>query len=1526
MTEEDRVLDSDLVDIRPRVSAYDTSSSLSPFDFAARSFAGSGDSVPDPFVPDESLIVSYDYYQPRQDRVFLDKDGTFRYLKGVPADDPSYPPSIADAIEIAKVDLPAYVYSMDDVSIERTEYKRFTMADIAELEKRIENVEYYTQLSLLETDTANMQITDANGLTRFKSGFFVDSFKSHDAHSITHPDFSASIDAGEGYCRPGHYTTAVDLVIGSQSLIGIGTTADPTIDTSAITDIDGQNVRKTGELVTLDYTETELVKQIYASRVENVNPFLIVYYAGDMKLNPDSDVWIDTKFLDANVIKQTAAYDAVVKSLGIDEQTGLSEINWGSWETYWKGEKAGKITTKTTVQNLGKVHPKKLPKGVKLNVKHVANVGMVKKLNGGKWVGKGKGVIVNTKLTTTQQVQEVTTTTKQSKKGVQYKVTPKVQKTSLGEKIVSTDLIPFMRSRNIDVTTTLMKPRTRFYAFFDGVDMTKFLTPKLLEIEMTSGVFEVGETVVATDPDFFKATGSGKVNKFKFRVAKSNHKEGPYKKPTKTYKLNPYNQDAGVPAQYSTSSTLLNIDTHSLQEEAKGDFFGFATKGMKLKGKTSGAIAEVTKVRFVTDSLGFARGSFFLPNPNLQSNPKFEVGTKTLKLSTSKVDSKVGGTVTGSAEAQFHAQGTLQTKQEDIISTKVPQIKHLTHEEKKVLQNKITKKIGGEKKQITGVQYYDPLAQTFIVEETTGVYITSVEVYMRDKDTEIPLTMQVRTVETGLPTSKILPYSVVNLDPDEVNVSEDASIPTKFTFDSPVFLTGGEEYALVLVTPSENYTCWISRMGEVDISTANLPEEQQVLISQQPYLGSLFKSQNGTTWDPSQYEDMKFTIYKAAFNTAPGVARFYSPELSEGNKQIIKLSNNPLNIISRQATVGLGSTFAAPAGLVPGVTITQDGNLTASAKLVATAGIASVGGDTFTIINAGVGYTPSAASLVYNDVSLPALSGEGTGMVGNVTVNNGQISAVTVTNGGKNFAAGDTVGVGTLGLGNGSGAVLAVGIITAQNTLILDEIQGTFITGVGTMRFDNGTNVVAIGAGVTINSFDVPEKKNGLHFRVRHRSHGMHAFNNRVVLDGVEGDVPFTTLTADYDSDSTADIQVVNSSNFETFEGVGVGTTNHGYAKIGEEIIAYTGVSNGSITGITTRGIDNTESFNYESGSKVSKYELGGVSLRRINKTHYLNDVTIPFNNNARDLDFYTLKVDMNDNGTDRAGGTLPDRFFTKNRRRVGGKKVLASQNIQFETITPNINTVTPAGTSVSARIRTVSATSAGGSEESFKDQGFEDIDIDGQNHLDTPRMIASKVNETNQLDLLPGNKSMTVEINMSSDDPDLSPVIDLNRVSTILTTNRLNDAVSSHIRNKQIKQTGSDPVAATYVSKMVVLENPATQIRLEFAAYRRASSDIRAMFKVVPEGSTEDSFEIPFVNFPGFNNIDAEGKVINFSRNNGLPDEKVTPSTGFDLKDYTFNSYELPPFTKFQIKIHMQGTNQAEPPFIDQLRAIALA
>ena len=369
---------NDLIDIRPRVADYNTTSTKSPFSFESRNFS-SGTNVPDPLVPDESIVVSYDYYQARKDRLFLDKTGNFAYIQGVPSDDPKYPQSIGDAIEVAKIAMPPFVDNVSDVKVVRTNHKRFTMSDIGRLEKRLDNVEYYTRLSLLETDTANLTITDANGLNRFKSGFFVDNFKKHNAHQIGHPDFSASIDAKNGYLRPSHYTTCVDLVVGSRSFIGIGTTANPTLDLNYITDVDGENIKKSGRLLTLDYTETEMLRQIYASRVENVNPYLIVYYAGDMEISPDSDIWMDTKRVDANVTEDTAMYDNTVAMLGIDEQTGFSEVNWGAWETNWSSEKIGEVKWEATqTEKLGKVHPNDLPPGFVNKTKAIANYAMVK--------------------------------------------------------------------------------------------------------------------------------------------------------------------------------------------------------------------------------------------------------------------------------------------------------------------------------------------------------------------------------------------------------------------------------------------------------------------------------------------------------------------------------------------------------------------------------------------------------------------------------------------------------------------------------------------------------------------------------------------------------------------------------------------------------------------------------------------------------------------------------------------------------------------------------------------------------------------------------------------------------------------------------------------------------------------------------------------------------------------------------------------------------------------------------------------
>ena len=49
-------------------------------------------------------------------------------------------------------------------------------------------------------------------------------------------------------------------------------------------------------------------------------------------------------------------------------------------------------------------------------------------------------------------------------------------------------------------------------------------------------------------------------------------------------------------------------------------------------------------------------------------------------------------------------------------------------------------------------------------------------------------------------------------------------------------------------------------MGERDVGGSRM-------VSEQPYLGVLFKSQNNSTWTAYDFEDLKFTLYRASFTT-----------------------------------------------------------------------------------------------------------------------------------------------------------------------------------------------------------------------------------------------------------------------------------------------------------------------------------------------------------------------------------------------------------------------------------------------------------------------------------------------------------------------------------------------------------------------------------------------------------------------------------------------------------------------------------
>ena len=203
--------------------------------------------------------------------------------------------------------------------------------------------------------------------------------------------------------------------------------------------------------------------------------------------------------------------------------------------------------------------------------------------------------------------------------------------------------------------------------------------------------------------------------------------------------------------------------------------------------------------------------------------------------------------------------------------------------------------------------------------------------------------------------------------------------------------------------------------------------------------------------------------------------------------------------------------------------------------------------------------------------------------------------------------------------------------------------------------------------------------------------------------------------------------------------------------------------------------------------------------------------------------------------------------------------------------------------------------------------------------------MIASKVNEDSKLTDLPGSKSLNIQCDLDSNDPDISPVVDIDRVSAILTTNRIDDPVTVFADNDSVKIPGQDPNSATYVTKNVGLQVPATGIKVLFSAHRASTSDIRVAYALYRQDDAEN--QMTYQLFPGYDNRDENGAIINEKNNSGLPDIFVPPSSNrSDFRDYEFTIDRVKEFDGFKIKIMMTGTNQATPPRVKEFRAIALS
>ena len=836
-------------------------------------------------------------------------------------------------------------------------------------------------------------------------------------------------------------------------------------------------------------------------------------------------------------------------------------------------------------------------------------------------------------------------------------------------------------------------------------------------------------------------------------------------------------------------------------------------------------------------------------------------------------------------------------------------------------------------------------AQPFYVQDDTGIFVTSVDLFFSRIDDTLPVTVEIRTMEGGVPSNVILPFSQVTLRPDDISTSLNSTVSTKFTFPSPVYLSGPiqqnvrgnadinrltKEYCLVVYSPSPKYEVYTATLGQQDIN----PDIEQS-ASRTPSLRGLFKPQISATWSESETEMLKFVLNRASFTTNDGLVRFFNTTLDTPQNHVHVTSNDNFIALSKKIIVGLGSTGYNPSDIVPGVTITQSVS-GATAKLTGIGGSITIGAGA-TISNVGTGYTDGT----FTNISLVTETGFGKDAKATVGVVSSGIATVTITSGGSGYVVGDSLLIGDIGQNVGFGGKLTVISTSSNNSLVLDNVQGTFTVGISTLNYTNSSGVTtSVGAGVTISSITEDQYYDGLHMKVIHPSHDMNSTQNYVKISKFRPElsgVNSTLSDGPLSPTQTTPIALSSTTGFDTFEGLAVSASNPGYVIIGEEVIEYTGIAGNTLTGITRsidapfiRGTSTPVSFGiYPITTYVYKYEINGVSLRRINKVHNFAEVdntsVHPIN-----IDSYFIKIDMSDTdfdgktiGKDRTG----DLHFTETRN-IGSYGTNVTQNIQYSTVDVSVKNKILPSTNLVPRLRSFTGTSSNGTEDSFVDNGYVEVSLNERNYFTSPQLVASKVNEDIFTTESPGNRSLTLEMLMSSTDDRVSPIIDLEDASLILGSYRLNQpiATTEYSTNDKIRSLYDDPHATVYISKPIYLSIPANSLKVLLSGYIGQSGNIRVLYRLFRNDNPDQSANYEL--FPGYSNYSVDGngikRVIDPSANDGTQDSFVDTGSYSEVRDYEYTADDLPYFDAFSIKVIISGTNQADPPHLSDIRAIA--
>ena len=437
----------DAIDFRPRrigIEFANTDGSSYTNDITTTANVFAGKVLPD---FDYTFDTDYAHYLPRKDKIVLTRDRNFKVIKGVSDLNPVLPADDEDSMTLYSMEVPAYTFNPNDIQARYIDNKRFTMKDIGTLEKRIENLEYYVSLNLLEKEADGLTITDVNDNDRFKNGILVDPFAGHNIGDVFNLDYNSSIDYERKHLRPPFKSdlhrlkfdanTQNSTLVNNGGVLSLPFSSSPFLDQPLTGNLLGKNIQKT----------------------LSVNPFSFQNYIGTCDLDPPTDNWYDNTLRPQVVVNLEGQYD----NWGDMQTNNAHGSHYNDWEEIWSG-----------VQIID---------DVKVGTRDA-----------------GDSASNDRRAKTTNQNKTLT--------GLKKGNVPEKILNTIGNKIVNVSVVHKMREQTITFVAKGLKPNKNVYAFFDDLKVTsRIKQASLLALSnvSTSNVFRTSSSNFET----IKITGSG---------------------------------------------------------------------------------------------------------------------------------------------------------------------------------------------------------------------------------------------------------------------------------------------------------------------------------------------------------------------------------------------------------------------------------------------------------------------------------------------------------------------------------------------------------------------------------------------------------------------------------------------------------------------------------------------------------------------------------------------------------------------------------------------------------------------------------------------------------------------------------------------------------------------------------------------------------------------------------------------------------------------------------------------------------